>query len=112
MWPSKWHSRTGDRIKRYKLKIGKESDRVRGTYELESMSGGTSQDTGTIRLSKGDSHPRDRMGGQIRTQKESGRARSTHLLVIASGGAQVRTREECSRARAAHQLETESGGIN
>ena len=41
---------------------------------------------GTIRQRKGHSHPGDRMGGQVRTRKESGRARSTDLLEIVSGG--------------------------
>ena len=98
------------RNRKAQVKTTKESDRARGTHELETasrdttqdrkrkrpseghsrtgdtMSGVTSQDTGTIRPSDGDSHPRDRMGGQVRTQKESGRVRGTHLLEIASGG--------------------------
>ena len=37
-------------------------DRVRGTHQLETALGRTSQDTGRQRLSEGYSHPEDRIG--------------------------------------------------
>ena len=88
----------------------KVSDRERGTHSLETVSGGTSQDTQRIRPSaghslSGDGIGRDKSGhgkiltsrwaltnwrqhreGQVRTQRESDRARGTHILEMASGG--------------------------
>ena len=89
----------------------KKRKQPRGTHELDTISGRTCQDAGTIRLSEEDSHPGDRMEGQVGTRKESGRARGTYLLAIVSGGTSQGT-EECNRPRAAHQLETGSGGIS
>ena len=81
-----------------------------GTHSLETTSGGTSHDTERIRPREGDSLPGDgiRRGksghrknptergaltlwrqhreGQVRTWKESDRARGTHFLDTASGG--------------------------
>jgi hypothetical protein len=199
------HSRTGECIGRDKSRHGnnptergsltdcrphregqvrtrKESDRARRTHELETASGGTSQDTERIRLSEAHSRTGDRIGrdksghgknpteqgaltnwrphreGQVRTRKESDRARLTHFLETASGGTsqdtetirpseahsrtgdhigrdksghgknptkrgtltywrphlegQVRTRKESDRARHTHMLETASGGTS
>ena len=44
------------------VRIQKESDQARGTHELETTSGGTSQNTERIRLSEGHSHPGERIG--------------------------------------------------
>ena len=88
----------------------KESDQARGTHFLETASGATSQDTERIQPSEGYSLPGDGIGrdksgqgknptergaltlwrqhqeGQVRTRKESDRARGTHILEIGSGG--------------------------
>ena len=92
------------------VKTQKQSHRARGTHILETASGGTGQDTETIPPSEGNSHPGDGIGGdrsehrnnptergaltlwrrhregQVRTQKQSYRARGTHTLKMASGG--------------------------
>ena len=95
--------------------------------------GGTSQNTERIPPSEGHSHPGDGIGrdksghrktptergaltfwrrhreGQVRTQKESHRARGTHILET---GGQVRTQKEFHRAMGTHPLETASGGTS
>ena len=92
------------------VRTRKESDRAMGTHFLETASGGTSQDTERLQPSKGhslsgDGIGRDRSGhrkdptergaltnwrqhqeGQVRTRKESDRARGTYSLETASGG--------------------------
>ena len=92
------------------VRTQKESYRARGTHQLETTSGGISQDTERIRPSKGHSHPRDDIGRdksehrmrptergtltpwrrhrdrQVRTQKQSHRVRGTHILETASRG--------------------------
>jgi hypothetical protein len=92
------------------VRTWKESDRARRTHELETTSGGTSQDMERIRPSEAHSHPGDGIGrdksghrknptkrgsltlwrrhreGQVRTRKESDRVRHTHVLEMASGG--------------------------
>ena len=93
------------------LRTGKERDRVRGTHELDTMSGGTCQNTGTIRLSEGDSHPGVAWGvGSGHGKKVAEREALTSWRLYRE--AQVRIQKECNRQRAAHQLETESGGIS
>jgi hypothetical protein len=64
-----------------------ESDRARGTHQLETA-----------------------WEGQVRTWNESDRSRGTHILETASG--EVRTRKESDQARGTHILETASGGTS
>ena len=117
------------------VRTQKESDRARGTHILETASGGTSQETEIIRPSEGHSLPGDSIGwdksghgmneiqrgtltfwrqrqeGQVRTRKESDRARGTHTLKTASGGTS-QTRKEWDRARGTHTLGTASRGTS
>ena len=117
------------------VRTRKESDRARGTHELETALGGTSQNTERIRPSKGHSHPGDGIGGtsqdmeRIRSSKGHsptedgiGKDKSGHGKTPTERGAltlwrrhregQVRTQKESDRARGTHQLETASRGTS
>src|SRR6266850_173067 len=91
------------------VRTRKESKRVRGTHELESADGRTSQDTEGIQASEGHSHTGERRrtdksghgrnpseqgaltpwkaqtDGQVRTWKEYKQVRGTHFLESADG---------------------------
>jgi hypothetical protein len=103
-WPSEGHSQAGDRIGRdksehekeptdrrvltvwrldreEKVRIRKETDRARGTHQLETRSRGTSQDTERNRPSEGHSLPGDRIERDKSGHgKKTDQARDTHGL--------------------------------
>ena len=112
------------------IRTQKQSHSVRGTHILETASGGISQDTETIPPSEGHSLPGDGIGrdksghrdnptkrgaltlwrryreGQFRTQKQSHRARGTHILETAVGGTGQDT--ETIPPREGHSLSEDS----
>src|SRR6266850_912085 len=87
------------------VRTQKEFDRARGTHQLESTDGRTSQDTERIQLSEGHS----RTGGRRRTDN-SGQKYTTERGALTDWRAQmdgrVRTRRESDRARGTHILES------
>ena len=94
------------------VRTRKESDRVRGTYFLETAPGGTSQDIERIWPSEGHSHSGDSI-----VKDKSGHGRNpTERWALTSWRRhrerQVRTREESDRARGTHSLETALGGTS
>jgi hypothetical protein len=92
------------------VKTWKESDRARRTHELETVSGGTSQDTERIRLRKVHSRTGDRIGRDKSGHGKNPTERGTLTLWRPHREGQVRTRKESDRARGTHSLESASGG--
>src|SRR6267142_726512 len=91
------------------VRTWKESDRARGTHQLESADRQTSQDTERIRPSEGHSHP-----GERRWTDKSGHGKNlTERGALTNWRAQtdgqVRTRKESDRARGTHRLESADG---
>ena len=93
-----------------KVRIQKEIDRAT-THVLETVSGGTDQDTKNPTERGALTSWKWHREGYVRAQKESDRARGTHILETHREG-QVKTQKESDRARGTHELETESGGTN
>jgi len=68
------------------VRTQKESDQARGTHQLKSTDGQTSQDTERIQPSKGSlTSWRAQTDEQVRTHKESDQVRGTHFLENADG---------------------------
>ena len=107
---SKGHSPTGHR--EGQVRTRKEPNKWRSAYQLETASGGLSQDTERIRLGEGHSHPGDDIG-----RDKSGHGKNqTERGVLTNWGRhreeQVRTRKESDRARGTYELETSSEGTS
>jgi len=64
----------------------KETECARGTHELSSAQGGSSQDTERNRAHEGHSQTVERTGREVRTLKETEQVRGTHGLSSAQGG--------------------------
>src|SRR6266850_2131499 len=91
------------------VRTWKESDQARGTHRLESADGQTSQDTERIRPSKGHSQT-----GERRWMDKSGHGKNpTERGALtpwrAQTDRQVRTWKESNRARGTHKLESADG---
>jgi cytidylate kinase len=94
------------------VRTRKEFDRARHTHELETASGGTSQDTERIRPSEVHSRTGDRIGRDKSGHGENLTKRGALADWKPHREGQVRTRKESDRARRTHGLETALGGTS
>jgi uncharacterized protein (UPF0548 family) len=90
----------------------KESNRVRHTHSLDTTSGGTSQDMERIQPSKVHSRPGDRIGRDKSGHRKNPTEQGALTIWRPHQEAQVRTQKESDRARHTHELETTSGGAS
>ena len=94
------------------VRARKEYHRAKGTYQLETASGGTGQDMERIRLSERRSHSGDGIG---RDKSRHGNNPTEEGHSHSGGGGirrDFRTRKKFNRVRGTHSLETESGGTS
>ena len=104
------HSLSGDGYREEQVRTQKESDRARGTYRLETASGGISQGAERIRPSEGHSPTGDGIEGQVST--ETLRASEGHSQSEDGIGRDKSGHRESDRARGTHNLKTASGGTS
>jgi len=101
-----------ERQREGQVRTWKGRDQARGTHTLETAEGGTSQDTERNRHSKEHSHPED---GRERDKSGYGKTAAEKGVLtswIQQREGQVRTRKETDRARGTHFLETAEGGTS
>ena len=108
--PNEGHSQAGDSIGRDKSGHRKKPDRAKGTHMLETASGGTCQDAERIRPREGHSQAGDGIGGDMSGLRKNPTERGALTNWRQHQEEQVRTRKESDRARGTHILETASGG--
>jgi len=131
---SKGHSQTGDHIRRDRsghrkklskqgaltnwrphwegqVRTQKETDQARGAHQLETASGGTSQDREKLTGQGALTSWRPHWEGQVRTQIETNQTRGTHFLETTPGGTSQDT-ERNRPSKGPHILETALGGTS